>query len=156
MPAAVSTAIRLEPVSLRISRRGSGIVAAVMSLLLAVTGVTAMTRESEFRIPATALGIACWGCTLYSVRTAIRNLLGTLTVDDSGIRLAPRVWGIRLSWSDVSMWCQEGERRAAVFRFWKSGFNTPITLPAKWLKQPDRERLAQALLDFAPAKARRF
>lgn len=115
-----------------------------------------MTRESEFRIPATALGIACWGGTLYSLRTAIRNLVGTLIVDDSGIRLKPRFCGIHLWWSEVSMWCQEGERRATVFRFWKSGSNTPVTLPAKWLKPPDRERLTQALWNFAPAKARRF
>lgn len=115
-----------------------------------------MTRESESQIPATVLGVACCGGSLYSARTAIRNLVGSLTVDDSGIRLDPRFCGIRLWWSDISMWCQEGERRAAVYRFWKSGFNTPVTLPAKWLQQPDRERLTQALQDFAPAKARRF
>lgn len=146
----------LEPVSLKISRRGPGLVAAVISFLLASIGTTAMLRESETRLPLTIVGIVCGIGSLYLLRAAIRNLAGTLTVDDSGIWLAPRFCGIRLWWSEVSMWCQEGERRAAVYRFWRSGSNTPITLPAKWLKQPDRERLTQALRDFASAKARRF
>ena len=159
MPAEISTADQLEPVSLRISRRGPGILAAVTSLLLAVLGTISWIDEDSSRMPRTIFGIACWGGAFCSTRIAVRDLWGTLTVDADGIRLHPCVCGFRLPWSLISMWCLEGDTessRTALFRFWRSGYDTPHSLPAKWLKQPDRERLAQALRDFAPAKARRF
>ncbi len=159
MPADVSTAVRLEPVSLRISRRGPGIVAAVTSLLLAVLGTISWIDEDSSRMPRTILGIACWGGAIYATRIAVRDLWGTLTVDADGIRLLPHVCGFRLSWSLISMWCLEGDTetsRAALFRFWRSGYDTPSSLPAKWFSRNDRVQLIQALRDFAGEKARRF
>jgi hypothetical protein len=157
MPTDVPIAVQSsEPVSLRISRRGPGVLAGLISLVLTVTGVLAMTRASEYRIPMIVVGVACWGGSLFGLRVAVRDLFGTLIADESGIRLRPRLCGIHLWWSEVSLWYLEGERRSAVFYFWKSGFNTPVTLPAKWLKQPDRERLTLALRTFAANKARRY
>lgn len=154
-----SAARLMEPVILRVRRVGPGVIAAVISLVLVVLGTILFVGWDESRIPRIVLCIACWGGAGYAARIAIRNLCGTLTVDADGIRLDPRVCGFRLWWSEVSLWCVEGDpeiSRAAVFRFWRSGYDTPRSLPAKWFVQNNRVRLLQALRDFAGAKARRF
>lgn len=159
MPSNRSTARLSEPVILRVRRFWPGVVAAVISLSLAVLGTIALVRWDESRTPRTVLGIVCWGGAFSSARTGVRNLCGTLTVDAEGIRLEPRVCGFRLWWSEVSLWCLEGNHdssRAATFRFWRSGYDTPRSLPAKWFSQNDQVLLVQALRDFASEKARRF
>lgn len=161
MPSNHSTATaRLpEPVILRVRRVGPGIIAAVISLVLVLLGMISIVRWDEARILRIVVGIACWGGAGYAARIAIRNHCGTLTLDADGIRLAPRVCGFRLWWSEVSQWSLEGDpesNRAAVFRFWRSGYDTPRSLPAKWFVRNERVLLVQALRDFASEKARRF
>lgn len=93
MPSNRSTARLSEPVILCVRRFWPGVVAAVISLSLAVLGTIALVRWDESRIPRTVLGIVCWGGAFSSARTGVCNLCGTLTVDAEGIRLEPRVVG---------------------------------------------------------------
>lgn len=148
----------MEPVTLRVHRLWPGIWATSISVVLAVAGAILwiLMRGEESKVPQSVFSIACLGGASFTARIANRDLRGTLTVDDAGIRLSPRFCGLRLWWSEVSMWCLEGDGRSALFRFWKSGNNVPRTLPAKWFLRDGRERLTQALRSFASDKARRF
>lgn len=147
-------------VTLRLHRRGPGLLALLSGLILTAAGFVKpdSSLPITFKTPAIVSGV-CWGAALFFVRVAIRDLFGTLTVDAAGVRLRPRLCGFHLWWSELSMWCLEGDqelKRSTVFLFWKSGNNTPTSLPAKWFRASDRPRIVQALRDFASEKARRF
>lgn len=148
-----------QPAIIRLHRFGSGLLTAVISLGLWTALLAVLFRSQGSPVPDWLVAITVGAGAVVTTRTMVRDLFGKLIIDPSRVELTPRASGFRWWWSEISMWYLEGDssmNRSSSFLLWRSGYDSPRRVPAKWFAVSDRERVHQAFQNFGREKKRRY
>lgn len=108
-------------------------------------------KTPDLEIQLAIIGLLMAGGGLWMMPGVLRDLAGSVAIDDNGIHMRPAPVGFSVAWDDVERWSVCDDPRAdgilPALKVYQRGVSIPKTVPAGFLSHSDQGRL-QRVLDY--------
>lgn len=129
---------------------GLGVLALAIGVILLAEIHLTPGLKSQLVLLGSALIVGGLACQI----SAIRDLFGTLVIDDEGVAIRPSSTGFKIEWDKLDRWeVREQESQhleSPCIRLWIQGSECPVFIPYGWLDPNDRHQIRRTLKQRVP------